>query len=45
MKIPEISLEIPAARSKGSLSTIEGLLSSVIDDLEETQDERRVSDS
>ena len=40
VKIPEIDFEIPAQR--GHLTTIEGLLSTVIDDLESDQPVRKV---
>jgi len=42
LKIAELDFEIPAARTKGSLNTIEGLLSNTIDDLSMYQDARRV---
>jgi zinc finger protein len=41
VKIPEIDFEIPAQR--GHLTTIEGLLSTVIDDLESDQPVRKVT--
>ena len=42
LKIVELDFEIPAARTKGSLNTIEGFISNVIDDLSMLQEERRV---
>jgi len=44
LKIVELDFEIPAARTKGSLNTIEGFISNVIDDLSMLQEERRKVD-
>jgi zinc finger protein len=44
LKIAELDFEIPAARTKGSLNTIEGHLSNTIDDLSMYQDARRIQD-
>lgn len=41
VKIPEVDFEIPAQR--GQLTTIEGLLSTVVDDLESDQPVRKVT--
>lgn len=43
IEIPEIGLEIP--RGKGQINTLEGIIQNVIEDLEESQDDRRKVDS
>lgn len=42
--IPELEFEMPADNRKGILTTVEGLLKSAADDLEELQPVRRIQD-
>ncbi|XP_074273601.1 uncharacterized protein LOC141597146 [Silene latifolia] len=44
IKVPELDFEIPPEAQRGSLSTIEGILSRAADGLEVLQDERRKVD-
>lgn len=44
IKIPELDFEIPPEAQRGSLSTVEGILSRVADALEALQEERRKVD-
>lgn len=43
IEIPEIGLEIP--KGKGQINTVEGIIQNVIEDLEESQDDRRKVDA
>lgn len=43
VNIEELSLEMPANRKKGYLNTVEGILKSIITDLKEGQENRKVS--
>ncbi|KAK9817693.1 hypothetical protein WJX72_000744 [[Myrmecia] bisecta] len=44
VRIPELDLEIPAATQKGTITTVEGLLSNAADNLRLLQEERRAAD-
>ncbi len=44
VRIPEIDFEVPAITQKGTLNTLEGLLTRAMDDLMEQQPVRRVMD-
>ncbi|CAG8672986.1 15582_t:CDS:2 [Acaulospora morrowiae] len=44
VKIPELDLEIPATTKKGRLTTVEGLVSSIVDDLSADQPIRKSTD-
>jgi C4-type Zn-finger protein len=42
--IEELNLEIPPKRDKGYLNTIEGILHRITEDLQEGQEERKVTE-
>jgi len=42
VKIPELDFEIPASSQKGTLSTIEGIISRAIEGLQQEQPVRQV---
>ncbi|RVW62256.1 Zinc finger protein ZPR1 [Vitis vinifera] len=44
-KIPELDFEIPPEAQRGSLSTVEGILTKAVDDLQALQEERKKVDS
>lgn len=45
IKIPELDFEIPPEAQRGSLSTVEGILTKAVDDLQALQEERKKVDS
>ncbi|CAG8519708.1 8083_t:CDS:2 [Dentiscutata erythropus] len=44
IKLPEIDLEIPATTKRGRLTTVEGVISSIIEDLSAGQSDRKLID-